>query len=147
LVLSSSGVVLEINQKGGNFYRTMRNIVERTYRCTFQLQYRIQSNDSKNQVIFKLHKAFPKQWLVRPVRLAITKTYNNNNKNNSKSNNSILWYLVFIYQYKNTLLSCYFFKKIMKIPEDERVDIRNMLVGMSKKVYNKMVKELDIIAS
>jgi hypothetical protein len=34
----------------------------------------------------------------------------------------------------------------MKIPEDQRVDIRNMIVGMSKKVYKDMVKEMDIIA-
>ena len=35
----------------------------------------------------------------------------------------------------------------MKISKDERVDIRNMLVGISKKVYKEMVKEMDIIAS
>ena len=35
----------------------------------------------------------------------------------------------------------------MKISKDERVDIRNMLVGMKKKVYNEMVKEMDKIAS
>jgi hypothetical protein len=35
----------------------------------------------------------------------------------------------------------------MKIPKDQRADIRNMLVGMSKKVYKDMVKEIDIIAS
>ena len=34
----------------------------------------------------------------------------------------------------------------MKIPKDQRGDIRNMLVGMSKKVYNEMVKEIDRIA-
>ena len=34
----------------------------------------------------------------------------------------------------------------MKIREDQRADIRNMLVGMSKKVYKKMDKEMDIIA-
>jgi hypothetical protein len=35
----------------------------------------------------------------------------------------------------------------MKIWEDQRDDIRNMLVGMSKNVYKEMVKELDISAS
>ena len=35
----------------------------------------------------------------------------------------------------------------MKISKDERADIRNMPVGMSKKVYNEMVKEMDKIAS
>ena len=35
----------------------------------------------------------------------------------------------------------------MKIPKDQRADIRNMSVEMSKKVYKQMVKELDIIAS
>ena len=31
--------------------------------------------------------------------------------------------------------------------KDERADIRNMPVGMSKKVYKEMVKEMDKIAS
>ena len=34
----------------------------------------------------------------------------------------------------------------MKISKDERDDIRNMPVGMSKKVYKEMVKEMDKIA-
>ena len=34
----------------------------------------------------------------------------------------------------------------MKISKDEQADIRNMPVGMSKKVYMAMVKEMDIIA-
>ena len=34
----------------------------------------------------------------------------------------------------------------MKISKDERVDIKNMPVGMSKKVYKEMVKEMDKIA-
>ena len=34
----------------------------------------------------------------------------------------------------------------MKISKDERVDIINMRVGMSKKVYKDMVKEMDKIA-
>ena len=35
----------------------------------------------------------------------------------------------------------------MKISKDERADIINMLVGMSKEVYKEMVKEMEIIAS
>ena len=35
----------------------------------------------------------------------------------------------------------------MKIPKDQRADIQNMPVKMSKKVYKEMVKEMDIIAS
>ena len=34
----------------------------------------------------------------------------------------------------------------MKISKDERVDIRNMPVGMSKKVYKEMVTEMDKIS-
>ena len=35
----------------------------------------------------------------------------------------------------------------MKIPKDERDDMWNVPVGVSKKVYKEMVKEMDIIAS
>ena len=35
----------------------------------------------------------------------------------------------------------------MKISKDDQADIKNMPVGMSKKVYKEMVKEMDIIAS
>ena len=35
----------------------------------------------------------------------------------------------------------------MKISNDEWADIRNIPVGMSKKVYKDMVKEMDIISS
>ena len=35
----------------------------------------------------------------------------------------------------------------MKISKDERIDIRNMPIGMSKNLYKEMVKEMDIIAS
>jgi hypothetical protein len=66
LVLSSSRVVLEVNEGGGkNFYKTMRDIVERMYRHSFHLQYKNQSNDSKNQVIHKLQQAFLEQWSMR----------------------------------------------------------------------------------
>ena len=35
----------------------------------------------------------------------------------------------------------------MKIPKDEWGDMWNVPVGVSKKVYKEMVKEIDIIAS
>ena len=40
------------------FYKTMINIVDRTYRHAFHLQYKNQSNDSKNQIIQKLWQTF-----------------------------------------------------------------------------------------
>ena len=55
----------------------MRDIVERTYKRTFHLQYKNQSTDSKNKIICKLQEAFQEQWSMRLVRLAIEKTYNN----------------------------------------------------------------------
>ena len=76
LVLSSFRVVLEVNRRGKQFYNNMRDIVERTYRHTFHLQLKNESNDSKNQVICKLQEAFPKQWSMKPVRFAIEKEYN-----------------------------------------------------------------------
>ena len=54
LVLSSSGVVMKVNRRGKEFYNAMRDIVERTNRHNFHLQYRKQSNDSKNKFICKL---------------------------------------------------------------------------------------------
>ena len=48
LRLNSSGVVLEVNERGKNFYKNFRDLVERMYRCSFHLQYKNQSNDSKN---------------------------------------------------------------------------------------------------
>ena len=77
LVLSSSGEVLQVNERGKCFYNTMRDIVERTYRRTFHLQYKNLSNDSKNQVIKKLQQVFSEQWSMQFVRLAIEKIYNN----------------------------------------------------------------------
>ena len=61
LVLSSSGVVLEVNRRGKEFNNTMRDIVERTYKCYFHLHYRNQSNYLKNQIICKLQEAFPEK--------------------------------------------------------------------------------------
>jgi len=43
----------------------------------FPLTIKNQSNDSKNYVIHKLQKAFPEEWSMRPMRIAIEKTYNN----------------------------------------------------------------------
>ena len=51
----------------------MRDIVERTYRCYFHVQYKNQSNGSKNQVIFKLQQEFLEQCSMRPMGLVITK--------------------------------------------------------------------------
>ena len=71
-------LVLEYgNDKGKIFYKIMRDIVEIMYRRTFRLQYINQFDDSKNQVITKLHVVFLEQWLVRLVGLVIEKTYNN----------------------------------------------------------------------
>ena len=39
LVHISSGVVSKVNRIGKYFYNTMRDIVEKTYRGTFHLQY------------------------------------------------------------------------------------------------------------
>ena len=36
-----------------SFYKTMKDIVERMYRCAFHLEYKNQFNYSKNQDIFK----------------------------------------------------------------------------------------------
>lgn len=51
LVLNSS--LREFN--GGGFYKRVRDIVERTNRHFFYLQYKKQSNNSKNHVIQKLY--------------------------------------------------------------------------------------------
>ena len=76
LVLSSSGEVPQVNERGKCVYNTMRYIVERTYRCTFHLYYKNQSSDSNNQVIQKLQETFLEQWSIRSVRLATVKNYN-----------------------------------------------------------------------
>ena len=41
----------------------------------------------------------------------------------------------------------HFFRKIDKLPKDDQNDIRNMSIGMSKKVYKEMMKQMSIIAS
>jgi hypothetical protein len=77
LVPSSSRVVLEVNERDNFFYRTLRDIVERTYRHTFHLQYKNKSNDSKDKVIHKLREEFLEKWSMRPMMLAKEKIYNN----------------------------------------------------------------------
>ena len=69
LVLSSSGVVLEVNERGKRFYKTMRGIVDRMYRHSFHLWYKAQSNESKNYVIFKLRQPFWEHMSMRDARL------------------------------------------------------------------------------
>jgi hypothetical protein len=76
LVISSFGVVLEINERGEMFYKALRDIVERTYRNHFHLQYKNKSNDSKNQVMHILQEAFSEPWSMRPVRLQVENTKN-----------------------------------------------------------------------
>jgi hypothetical protein len=80
LVLGSFGVVLEVNERGKLFYKTLRDIMEIMYRHTFHLQYKNQSKDSRNKVIHKPHELFMEQWSMRPTRLTIEKTYNNKKK-------------------------------------------------------------------
>ena len=73
---NSSREVLQSKKRAKCFYNTMRDIVERTYRCTFHLYYKNQSSDSNNQVIQKLQETFLEQWSIRSVRLATVKNYN-----------------------------------------------------------------------
>ena len=54
LVISSTIVILEVNERGKQYFKTLRDIRERMYRHTFHLQYKNQSNDSKNRVIRKI---------------------------------------------------------------------------------------------
>ena len=74
LLLSSSGVVLEVNERGKYFYKSSRDLVERMFIHSFLLQYKNQSNDSKNQILSKLQEDFPENWSMRHL---IAKTYNN----------------------------------------------------------------------
>ena len=39
-LLGSSGVVLEVNERGKNFYKSLRDLVEQMYRRSFHLQYK-----------------------------------------------------------------------------------------------------------
>jgi hypothetical protein len=71
LVISSFGVVLDVNERGKMFYRALRDMVEIMYRRHFHLQYKNQSSDSKNQFLFILQESFLEPWSMRPVRLVI----------------------------------------------------------------------------
>ena len=73
LLFSSSEVVLEVNERGKNFYKSLRDLVERMYRPSFHLQYKNQSNYSKNQILSKLQEEFPENWSMRHVKLLIEK--------------------------------------------------------------------------
>ena len=44
-------------------------------------------------------------------------------------------------------MSFYISRKIMKIPKDERGDMLNVQVWVSKKMYKEMIMEIDIITS
>ena len=68
---------MEVNERGKNFYKSLRDLVERMYRRSFHLQYKNQSSDSKNQILSKLNEDFLEIWLLRPVRILIAETYNN----------------------------------------------------------------------
>jgi hypothetical protein len=83
LVISSYGVVLEDNEKGKLFYRSLSDIVEGMYRLIIHLQYKNQSSDSKNRVIHTLQESFSEPWSMRPMRLA-TKKLTITKKNNIK---------------------------------------------------------------
>ena len=51
--------------------------MEQMYRFSFHLQYKNQSNDSKNKILSKLQEEFPENWSISHVGLLIEKTYNN----------------------------------------------------------------------
>ena len=68
-------MVLEVNERGKTFYKTLRDLVERMYRHSFHLQYKNQSSGSKNQILSKLQDEFLENWLMRHVRILIVKTY------------------------------------------------------------------------
>lgn len=60
-----------------NFEEYNRNNIQTYFFC---LQYKNQSNDSKNQIITKLQEAFLEQWALRSVRLAMKKHTTTKNK-------------------------------------------------------------------
>ena len=71
------------------------------YRHFFHLQYKNQSNNSKNQILCKLQEVFPQNWSMRHVRLLIEKTYNNK-KEEMKSNIPLHVFLeLYVYITKN----------------------------------------------
>ena len=76
-LVSSSRVVLEVNERGKNFYKSLSDLVEWMYRRSFHLQYKNQYKDSKNQILSKLQEEFLENWSMIHVRLLKAKTYNN----------------------------------------------------------------------
>ena len=62
-------MVLEVNERGKNFYKNLRDLVEQMYKRSFHLQ------DSRNKILFKLQDEFPENWSMRHVTLLIEKTY------------------------------------------------------------------------
>ena len=68
---------MQVNERGKNFYKSLRDLLERMYRRSFHLQYKKQSNDSKNQILSKLQEEFPENWSMRHVKLLIAKMSNN----------------------------------------------------------------------
>ena len=55
---------------------------------------------------------------------------------------------LYIY-FQINIKSCFlwfFFRNVLKILEDEQGDMQKILIGMSKNVYNEMVKEMNITA-
>ena len=58
LVLNSFAVVLEVNERGGNFYNAMRDMVEITYRHYFHIHYKNQLNHSQNHSFFVIFHYF-----------------------------------------------------------------------------------------
>ena len=115
--------------------------MEREYKCYFHLQYINKSNDSKNQVIAKLQKAFLEKWSMRPMRLEIEKNMTTK-KSHSKSNipklhvyveyvfitttkhHSFNNFISAIFNFhiirKKSLMSFYISTKIMEIPMDDK---------------------------
>jgi hypothetical protein len=70
-VLSSSGVVLEVNDRGIVFHKIMRDLVEIFYRHNFHLQYKNQTNDSNIIVLFIFQEDYENskgQMRVKPIQ-------------------------------------------------------------------------------
>ena len=64
---------MEVNERGKIFYKALRDLVERMYKHSFHLQNRNHSNDSKNQILFKLQEEFPENCSMKHVRILIKK--------------------------------------------------------------------------
>jgi len=59
LVLSSSREVLQVNERGKCFYNNMRDIVKRTYKRTFHLQYKKKLATPRTRLYKNYWKHFP----------------------------------------------------------------------------------------